>query len=108
MTLESSSKSVTTIVEFLLARIAEDEEDVESSKVDDTEWYMPSAWTRKRWRAECEAKRRIVERYRHSQESFRQYPNSGNGMSVMVMDEVLKILAQPYANYADFREEWRL
>src|SRR5881398_3489394 len=51
-----------TIAEFLLARIAEDVEDLEPSRIGDgPEWWMPDAWTRERGLAECEAKRKIVE-----------------------------------------------
>jgi hypothetical protein len=87
-----------TLTEFLLARIAEDEAAVRRE--------MPGRWTNwlaqtrpglvpdldprlKRALAECEAKRRIVD----------------------VADEapgVLRFLALPYAEHADYREEWEV
>lgn len=104
---------MSALVEFLLARIAEDEAVLNDAAArysptpgtelgiflgdwgDDERWivdYPPG-----RALAECVAKRRIVELHDDQ---------TGGGWSAAT-DQVLRLLALPYADHPDFREEWR-
>jgi HEAT repeat protein len=87
--------SAPDLAAFLLARIAEDEADAK-----DAENYFPDdgpfvRWDSARVLAECEAKRRIVERV--SDVAWATYS---------VRDVVLELLALPYADHPDYRKEW--
>lgn len=84
--------------EFLLARIAEDEERVRSFAASDS--FPRGMVVRKHFRiqlAECEAKRRIVERYGY----LHEHGDSGD------MRWVLPLLALPYADCEGYDESWR-
>jgi hypothetical protein len=97
-----------TLTDFLLARIAEDEKEA-SSYLADLDENPPSvhdmvqvgwieAGSPERVLAECEAKRRIVATctgYEWESTNARGY------------DEVLELLALPYADHPDYREEWK-
>jgi len=114
---------VSDLVEFLLARIAEDEaaarENVEyEENVGETAgWLAPS-----RVLAECEAKRRIVEQCRpHWVVVFRQsdilladafdqtkvptYASSGPIWPHSAAEATLRALALPYAGHRDYDED---
>lgn len=88
------------LTEFLLARIAEDERAAHRIA-------LPLALTGAkgavvgpgRVLAECEAKRRIVA------EANRFEGDDDPGAHVLV--GVLELLALPYADHPDYREEWR-
>jgi hypothetical protein len=97
------------LTEFLLARIAEDEalgsdtwrrphwgycntQGDQSSLGDECDCGLPA-----RVLAECEAKRRIVERYTHLYE----HGDSGD------MRWTLPLLALPYADHPDYNPEWK-
>ena len=86
-----------TLTEFLLARIAEDERRVGfvrgfiPDEGDQGEYINPA-----RVLAECEAKRRIVEHC-----DFDHLARSPGD------PYVLRLLALPYADHPDYREEWR-
>jgi hypothetical protein len=94
-----------TLTEFLLARIAEDEESArfamsrnDGGALDYAGQWFGAVGHAERWEpvrvlAECEAKRRIVERCRAS-----------NGYWGA---EVERMLALPYADHPDYREEWK-
>jgi len=88
------------LVEFLLARIAEDEayaSYVLEQQRDRTVWAPP--WTvlaPARQLAECEAKRRIVA-------TIQRWLDTG----YPTLDHVLFALALPYADHPDYRDEWR-
>jgi Family of unknown function (DUF6221) len=96
-----------TLAEFLLARIAEDERE---------RFAGISPWLDRRWRAECEAKRRIVGRaemildswdaMHGGDPSMAPYPDV-NRRERWNAQETLDDLAQPYADHPDYREEWR-
>ena len=84
---------MTDLADFLLARIAEDEERGQSLV---TQWFdvgnacQSCGTDGARVIAECRAKRRIVEAY---------------GGAVW---PVLILLALPFADHPDYRQEWRL
>jgi hypothetical protein len=93
---------MTTLVEFLLTRIAEDEA---RAKYDDPHWAdckhfvmfseggLPcSCGLESRLLAECEAKRRIVE--------------DATDVPTISMRRVLRLLALPYADHPDYKPEW--
>lgn len=93
-----------TLVEFLLARIAEDEE-----------WarYEAEGWGGRpsdgsRILAECDAKRRIVERLGSYLSSDSNAEPEG---AWELLDDhawaTLYDLALPYSSHPDYREEWR-
>lgn len=99
---------MTNLAEFLLARIAEDERVAEQSETHGTGKFSSPHWQRltngpgqtplmlaARLRAECESKRRIVERVSDVRWS-----------TYAVRDEVLGLLALPYADHPDCRAEW--
>jgi hypothetical protein len=102
------------MIEFLLARIAEDEaEDMRYDPLD--HWWLPSAAEPRRLRAECEAKRRIVEQAeeasmdRHAAiadfcvgQAERDAAYASDPGSL-----ILKALAAVYADHPDYRQEWK-
>ena len=93
------------LTDFLLARIAEDEDRI-VHEFDCERFNVTDYGTRQgkcdcdatgRLKAECGAKRRIVaelerDHERHSRESYWM---------------ILRLLALPYADHRDYREEWR-
>lgn len=131
------------MVEFLLARIAEDEELLEFTTVrvelgrkhDDGGWSHESYPFVDRWKAECEAKRRIVELHQAWPVLVTQPPEFEGGLvgdldSVAIRmsqrmkwlteqeyraafgDEpptspILAALAAVYADHPDYNEAWR-
>src|SRR5690242_7414081 len=111
--------STLTLTEFLLARIAEDE---------DTDMGLPHrAWcngwpgdsgpcscgVRSRVLAECEAKQRIVESYRESEgdDDGTMEPTSTVVAYVQGeaagLGEAIVLLAASYSDHPDYRDEWR-
>lgn len=97
-----------TLTEFLLARIEEDEGAARSVASDDG-WYDDASaglhharWTTARVLAECEAKRRIVERYSDNASS----PDFQGGYESGIED-ALRALALPHAGHPDYDEAWR-
>jgi hypothetical protein len=109
-----------TLARFLLARIAEDEAAVRALLADGwTHDGAPSPTGQEpmarvhRWTltldrvlAECEAKRRIVELHSRDHEC----PAAIGIWDALDIDPcpTLLVLAQPYADHPDFRDEWRL
>lgn len=101
---------MTTLTEFLLVRIAEDEAEARHY-LDDLAACPPSAYdmaqvgwieagSPDRVLAECEAKRRIVETFEGDDADL--YDDSWKGA-----DMCARILATVYADHPDYREEWR-
>lgn len=111
------------LVEFLLARITEDEHDAEGMAV----WDDGSS--QRRALAECEAKRRIIGLH-HSQPNWteRQHNEPGpRAVFDVIFDTLecaecsgsiisdlvdwpcptLRLLSLPYADHPDYRAEWR-
>jgi len=98
-----------SLTEFLLARIAEDEAAVAGlmSGDGDPEFF----WGPDRIRAECEAKRRIVEIAASVEETERALDIGSSewaiGRASNNAEDILRALALPYADHPDWREEWR-
>jgi hypothetical protein len=89
---------VMSLAEFLLAQIAEDEAAWQDGAglVTRTEFAKFS----RHMLAECEAKRRIVERVAPPDELH----DSGDCSEC----DVTRLLALPYADHADYQPEWRV
>ena len=93
-----------TLTEFLYARIAEDEAAI----------YAPAEW-KQHVLAECDAKRRIVALH----ETVHNIPTNTTFCVVCGIDQAakvifgqfpcqtLRLLALPYADHPDYRDEWR-
>ncbi len=105
------------LVEFLLARIAEDERaahDVRPgprivrTNAPDVERYL-TVWHPDRALAECDAKRRIIDARRAltGQETAPTDRAQGwyLGMTT-AYDRALRLLALPYEDHPDYRAEW--
>lgn len=119
---------VTTLTDFLLARIAEDEANASVGGPSSREWdhetdegeYVATTgatvarvnlagWGAHiarhdpaRVLAECEAKRRIVESCQRLEEQ-----SLDGAWWIVEQDAILLALALPYADHADYREEWK-
>lgn len=112
---------MTTITEFLLARIAEDEAfantpydfDAAIDPHDTAVIAGRSAELKARWIAECKAKRRIVE-LSASWSSQAERVEGHDAAAIMVKSQaitgetVIRALAQPYADHPDFESGWAL
>jgi hypothetical protein len=80
------------LIEFLLARIEEDEENVHSW------WHLQSVAVLDRALAECEAKRRMIAHYR----SIDWSRSDGRDDAAVF----LRLMALPYANHPAYRSDW--
>lgn len=111
-----------TLTEFLLARIAEDEDLAKAARVEDvwpsypwgideTERALQAAYTPGRVLAECGAKRRIVVEFTSavdwSQDADCPMPDLYRARAGTILD-VLRLLALPYTDHHDYRPEWKL
>lgn len=104
------------LVEFLLARVAEDEAEARAAQADAMVGFRWKHWpegayyeiqaatltSTRRTRAECEAKRRIVERAAPLADSQVRRQTRTLALGVMLA------LALPYADHPDFDPAWRL
>lgn len=104
------------LADFLLARIAEDEA-VARQAVDywsgdaasQPEYDHITLHDPARVLAECEAKRRIVERYL----DVKAYVDRGNydvdeyAAELSGLETALEFLTAPHADHPDYREEWK-
>lgn len=94
------------LTDFLLARIAEDEAAAQDCKEWSDCFSCPTheRFDTRRVLAECEAKRRIVERHmaygRYNVDIFR------DGYTA-ALEDVLRALSLPYADHPNYREEWK-
>ena len=86
--------STPTLTDFLLARIAEDAEWALREPRCECSVHEPGCAPR--ILDECEAKRRIVDKV-----------YDVRGVAGIHLDEVLRLLALPYADHPDYRDEWR-
>lgn len=92
-----------TLVEFLLARIAEDEARVEGmSSGADPDFF----WGPDRIRAECEAKRAIVQTAINAYEAAEERGDPFEGGFAAGYTDCLQALALPYADHPDYDREW--
>jgi hypothetical protein len=122
------------LVDFLLARIAEDEADARRELSDGYGDRTDCGWTSVRVLAECEAKRRIVKREARRRRVkdvviASSHSSSHAWVSVTTADggterlhagefeqrftepadsDILRDLALPYADHPDYNEEWKL
>jgi hypothetical protein len=83
------------LIEFLLARIDEDEQNVHSW------WHLQSVAVLDRALAECEAKRRMIGHY--TGVDWSREPAGGQEYAA----GFLRLLALPYAGHPDYRSQWR-
>jgi hypothetical protein len=103
------------LVEFLRARLDEDEEVAQATRKNEQfvcgtgRWFAShnnaiTSMAPHRAVAEVEAKRRLLEQFRLRGDSVRAVvqPTVGG-----VWDDLLRLLALPYADHPDYREEWR-
>lgn len=118
------------LVEFLLARIAEDEERSRAAaEVDGADVMLAALPTQlfdglrlafpARVLAECEAQRRIVEAYQDAKHHYDEEHDVDGSLKyadgavweylakLEVWEQALKLLALPYADHPDYRDEWR-
>jgi hypothetical protein len=104
---------VNELLEFLLARVAEDKAQA-TRHLPDAQRHGWGSYPA-RFLAECEAKRRIVEL--HSPDPYyggceldgvHRPPHDGDPVDVDPYPcETLRLLALPYSNHLDYREEWK-
>lgn len=109
-----------TLVEFLLARIAEDEAHAQQMWAERSARRAVKAPVSYQWPtpdrtlAECAAKRRIVELFVDQVENYgkpwdvpeeRLWPEYGGGY-LLGLREAVQHLAVPYATHPDYRPEW--
>jgi hypothetical protein len=99
-----------TLTEFLLARIAEDEALLVGADMDGPSVFTHVqgtvvGMTPKRFLAECEAKRRIVEDFTDLRD---ESPRFGMTPSYLAaMEGCLRHLAAVYADHPDYDDEWK-
>lgn len=102
-----------TLVEFLLARV-EGDETLAAARLRQIEprGTKREVWAYRQILAECEAKRQIVKLAQQDiddagaghDDPIRHAFNCGAGHHA---HNVLRLLAQAYADHPDYREEWR-
>lgn len=80
------------LTEFVLARIAEDEREIEA----DPPVGMGYAMLHRRMSVECQAKRRIVG-------NLKWFAPTD---PLIDPDAILRLLAAPYADHHEYRREW--
>jgi len=100
----------TTLTDWLLARIAEDEADAQRIPTEDGYAHHTNCWDKDRVLAECEAKRRIV--------ALHEVRDPQAARPVCDQDRLmgdadypcltLRALAAVYADHEGYREEWAL
>ena len=109
-----------TIVEFLLARIAEDERCANNARGllgVETAWHEADVlrqrgltradaqhmarWSARRVLAECQAKRAIIEREVEEETDY------APPQSLVLGDQILEHLAAVYADHPDHNPKWR-
>lgn len=81
-----------TLTEFLLARIADDE-------------AMAAPWGR--WHAECEAKRRIIEKAEAWVAVALEDEDGEAAILAIGLQASYPFLALPYADHKDYRSDWK-
>lgn len=89
------------LTDFLLARIAEDEAAVRPYADGDSK---SRGWVAARVLADSAAKRRIVD---DLSTEVREAEEHGDRHDAACAMHYLRLLALPYADHPDYREEWR-
>lgn len=93
------------LTEFLLARIAEAR--AVAASLPYSRWGPDPA----RLLAEYEAKRRIIELVQQEQPASQGHWEGHGSDEYWISDhapEILRLLALPYADHPDYREEWKI
>jgi hypothetical protein len=113
---------VTTLTEFLLARIAEDEAGIGEYDFDRPHWSGCDYFSPEHMGPECDcnyaarvladvaAKRRIVELHTGEHECVSDEAHDAVLVApgyIFHLDPTLKLLALPYSDHPDYREEWK-
>ena len=100
--------------EFLLARIAEDEEEpklVREGWRDLADMLPMGAWDSERVLAECEARRQIVQAWRDAGAIIRSLSDERDISDVRFarigLETAIQALALPYADHPDYDLEWK-
>ena len=106
-----------TLTDFLLARIAEDEEAAEGvnrgrwnsrvARLDGDLYALVSRQHPERVLAECEAKRRIVEQHSEWAHVCPSGLNLWSDSEEWIGCRTLAALALPFADHPDYDEEWK-
>lgn len=99
-----------TLAEFLLARIAEDEDVATNWLRFEVRDGVPGNYAiPDRVRAECEAKRRIIELHSDGGKDWNgeRFVHFCHSCRTPWPCLTLRALALPYADHPDYREEWR-
>ena len=101
-----------TLTEFLLARIAEDEEQARMASALSWVTCPECGYDPSRVLAECEAKRRIVEHAQQWAGTLHKTPEGWTPEACtayrMAMEWAVQHLALPFADHPDYRDdEWR-
>jgi hypothetical protein len=105
-----------TLVEFLRARLDEDEREASRVEPNQAPNQLRALISRDggqpflvidsaRVLAEVEAKRQLIAQYERY-DAWAKYPDSEGGMA-MGLDLAVQFAALPYAGDSDYREEWR-
>jgi hypothetical protein len=124
-----TTSATLTLGDFLLARIAEDEEGARDALGPSAYEWTDDGWTEavmlaegegvqgatvELWRrfsparvlAECEAKRRMVERHSECGRGWGYCDDGGHSWYPKLGCGDLADLARPYSDHADYRPEW--
>lgn len=122
--MDSFGTSQIRLTEFLLARLSEDEEACQAAPTD-SEWIggrlIPF---QTRLLAECEARRRIVDKFatweRENRTAWKDYSRWAAGKptppnpparttpeAMQGLDFAIRVIASVYADHPDYRDEWR-
>jgi hypothetical protein len=103
-----------TLTEFLLARIAEDEaaaDQKHDSFIDDLRLLETFGECKcgypARVLAECEAKRQIMELARDAEEASERLGSADEYSRAAAYKDAVVLLALPYADHPDYRDEWK-
>lgn len=104
------------LVEFLRSRL-DDEAAVAQKSYDEAGDYRLDGsmatqlhfanWKPDRVLADVEAKRRIVGSTAHPPKAWSVFDDGFRRGQMAAHDDVLRLLALPYATHPDYREEWR-
>lgn len=91
-----------TLVEFLRARMAEDEAGARRTSA-----YLSPEMNTARVLVECEAKRQIVNHYEQVQNRVAVEPSPYFQGMFVALDQTVCSLATTYADHPDYDEAWR-